>query len=96
MNGKGLILMFEESPYKIYVEVNVDVTKDGEIIPRAIHWDDGRVYEIDKITEVRRAASLIAGAMGIRYTIYIEGYRSHLFFGDNHRWFVEAKVEKTA
>ena len=52
--------MIEESPYKIYVDVNVEFTKDGSLIPKAIHWNDDKTYEIEKITDVRRAASLIA------------------------------------
>ncbi|MCR5103621.1 MAG: hypothetical protein K6B68_04095 [Eubacterium sp.] len=84
--------MIEESPYKIYVNVNVEFTKDGRLIPKAILWDDDKTYEIQKITDIRRSASLIAGATGIRYTIYVEGYESHLYYGDNHRWFVEGKV----
>ena len=87
--------MIEESPYKIYVNVNVEFTKDGRLIPKAILWDDDKTYEIQKITDIRRSASLIAGATGIRYTIYVEGYESHLYYGDNHRWFVEGKKGKT-
>ena len=86
--------MIEESPYKIYVDVNVEFQKDGTLIPRSIIWDDGKIYEIQKVTEVRRAASLVAGATGIRYTIYIDGYESHLYFGDNRRWFVEGKKKR--
>ena len=86
--------MIEESPYKIYVDVNVEFQKDGTLIPKSIIWDDGKVYEIQKVTNVRRAASLVAGATGIRYTIYIDGYESHLYFGDNRRWFVEGKKKR--
>jgi hypothetical protein len=86
--------MIEESPYKIYVDVNVEFQKDGTLIPRSIIWDDGKVYEIQKVTDVRRAASLVAGATGIRYTIYIDGYESHLYFGDNRRWLVEGKKKR--
>ncbi len=86
--------MIEESPYKIYVNVNVEFTKDGRLIPKAILWDDDKSYEIQKITDIRRSASLIAGATGIRYTIYVEGYESHLYYGDNHRWFVEGKQKR--
>ena len=86
--------MIEESPYKIYVDVNVEFQKDGTLIPRSIIWDDGKVYEIQKVTNVRRAASLVAGATGLRYTIYIDGYESHLYFGDNRRWFVEGKKKR--
>ena len=62
-----------------------------DLFPESIIWEDGTTYEIQKITDVRRAASLVAGAMGIRYTIYVDGYESHLYYGDNHRWFVECK-----
>ncbi len=86
--------MIEESPYKIYVDVNVEFQKDGTLIPKSIIGDDGKVYEIQKVTDVRRAASLVAGATGIRYTIYIDGYESHLYFGDNRRWFVEGKKKR--
>ena len=88
------VSMIAESPNKIYVDVNVECKKDGSLIPKAILWSDDKTYEIEKITDVRRAASLIAGATGVRYTIYIEGYESHLFYGDNHRWFVEGKTGK--
>ena len=37
--------MFEESPYKIYVDVNVEFTKDGSLIPRVIHWSDDNRYK---------------------------------------------------
>ena len=74
----------EDSPYKIYVDVNVEFTKEGELIPKVIHWSDDKTYEIQKITDIRRAASLTAGATGIRYTIYVEGYESHLYYGDDH------------
>lgn len=86
--------MFDESPYKIYVDVNVEFTKDGSLIPKAIHWDDGTTYEVQRITDVRRAANLRAGATGIRYTIYVDGYESHLYYGDDCRWFVEGKKKK--
>lgn len=88
--------MIDESPYKKYVDVNVEFTKEGKLIPRSIIWEDGTTYEIQKITDVRRAASLVAGAMGVRYTIYIDGYESHLYFGDNRRWFVESKEASMA
>ena len=82
--------MLEESPYKIYVDVNVEFTREGKLIPRSIIWEDGTVYEVQKITDIRRAACLRAGAAGIRYTIYVDGYEKHLYYGDNQRWFVEA------
>ena len=45
---------------------------------------------IDKVTDVRYAASLKAGGAGIRYTCQISGKERYLFLEDQ-RWFVDAK-----
>lgn len=76
---------------KVYVEVNVDFTSDGRMLPKKMVWTDGHVYEIQKVTDVRRAASLKAGGVGQRYTCIIDGKESHLFYEDNNLWFVERK-----
>lgn len=49
------------------------------------------VYEIQKVTDVRRAASLKAGGAGIRYTCIVDGKESHLFYEDNNMWFMEER-----
>ena len=54
-------------------------------------WKDGHVYEIQKVTDVRRAASLKAGGAGIRYTCIVDGKESHLFYEDNNMWFMEER-----
>ncbi len=82
--------MIEESPCKVYVDVNVEFTRDGRLIPRSIIWRDGAIYEIQRVTEIRRTANLATGGTGVRYTIYVDGFVKHLYYGDNHRWFVEA------
>ena len=51
----------------------------------------GHVYEIQKVTDVRRAASLKAGGSGIRYTCIVDGKESHLFYEDNNMWFMEER-----
>lgn len=75
---------------KVFVEVTAKFDTDGNITPLALLWEDGTVYEIDRITDVRRAASLKAGGTGIRYTVKIRGRQSYLFY-EGPRWFVEAK-----
>lgn len=72
---------------KVFVEV---FDTDGKITPLSLLWEDGTVYEIDRVLEVRRAASLKAGGMGMRYTVRIKGRQSYLFY-EEPRWFVEAK-----
>ena len=69
---------------KINLQVNADFDLDGNIRPRAITWEDGRVFEIDRILDVRRAASLKAGGLGIRYICRIRGKEVKLFNDEGH------------
>ncbi|MDF2502129.1 MAG: hypothetical protein K0Q77_2843 [Anaerosporomusa subterranea] len=75
---------------KIFVEIIAEHDLNGRTKPIAIKWEDGRVFEIDRVLDVRQAASLKAGGTGIRYTCRIRGKESYLF-DDEGRWFVEAK-----
>ena len=75
---------------KAYVGVNVEWTLDGKIIPKVIIWEDGRKFVIDRILDVRPAASLKVGGVGIRYTIRVRGKKTFLF-RSQYRWFVEAR-----
>lgn len=63
---------------------------DGAILPLEIRWEDGRRYPIDRVLDIRRAASLKAGGAGIRYTCRIGGHPKYLFLEEN-KWFVEAR-----
>jgi len=80
---------------RVYVEMLVKYTTDGTMTPAVLKWEDGTAYEIDKVTDVRRAASA-AGSMGLRYTVRILGQERRLFYEDTYsstgksRWFVES------
>ena len=84
---------------KVYVAVKADFTEDGTLLPRVITWENGEKFTIDKITDIRQAAAMKAGGQGDRYTIWIGGHQSYLFFersinltGNNiGRWFVERR-----
>ena len=76
---------------KIYVCVTAEFTPDGKLIPKSIQWEDGRVFDIQKVLDIRRAASLKAGGVGMRYTCQISGQQKYLFYEDNNLWFVEGK-----
>jgi len=76
---------------KKYVEVVASHAADGTIRPLAIKWDDGRIFNIDRVREARRATSLKVGGTGIRFLISVFGKDSYLFY-ENPRWFVEEKV----
>ncbi len=79
------------SDVKVYVDVDAHFSKDGELVPTAIIWENGHRYEIDKITQVARRASLKAGGCGIRYTCIVDGQQSYLFY-EVDKWFVERKT----
>ena len=75
---------------KVYVEVTAKFDTEGNITPLSVTWEDGTVYEIDRILDKRRAASLKAVGIGMRYTCRILGQRSYLYY-EEPRWFVEGK-----
>ncbi len=76
---------------KHYVEVIADTDVDGNMTPVAIVWDDGRRYNIERVTESCPASSLKTGGKGMRYTIQLGGRFKYLFY-EGPRWFVEARV----
>ena len=59
-------------PSKAYIGITSYTDPDGKIMPLSITWEDGRTFEIDRITDIRQAASK-AGGYGIRYTCYFLG-----------------------
>ena len=75
---------------KVYVEVTAKFDTEGNITPLSVTWEDGTVYEIDRILDKRRAASLKAGGIGMRYACRISGRKSYLYY-EEPRWFVEGK-----
>lgn len=76
---------------KVYVDVLAVFTKDGVLLPKKFMWEDGSEYEITRVTDIRRAASLKAGGVGERYTCMVEGRSVHLFYESENRWFMERK-----
>jgi len=52
-------------------------------------------YKIDKVLDIRQAASLKAGGAGIRYKIRVRDRETYLFLEENKtgdRWFMERKT----
>ena len=84
---------------KVYVEVLVDHDPEGRMRPRVITWEDGTKYEIDRVLDIRQAASPVGG-QGDRYTIRVRGKESYLYFERSPnltgnvigRWFVARKA----
>ena len=76
--------------HRAYVRVQVDVDEVGRVCPLRIYWEDGRRFEVDRLMDVRRAASTKVGGQGTRYTCRVLGREVYLF-EDDGRWFVEAR-----
>ena len=77
---------------KVYVEVTARFTVDGEFLPIAFIWEDGRRYEIDRIVRCQRCASPKAGVAIIRYTCLVGGRMCHLYCENNLQWFVQRRI----
>ena len=90
----------QETPSpKVYVKVDVGFDENGRMLPRSLVWEDGTIYLIDRVSDVRQAAAMKAGGQGDRYTISVQGRQSYLFFERSTnlsgrvigRWFVERR-----
>ncbi len=71
-----------------YIEVNAKMTTNGVVYPLEICWEDGKIFEIDKIVDIRNLASTKGGGVGIRYICKIKGKEKTLFLSD-YKWFIE-------
>ena len=79
--------------FKVYVDVYEYRRKDGTLLPISLFWDeDGerKRYKIDRITDIRPAASLKAGGAGIRYAVEIREKLACMFL-ENDGWFAERR-----
>lgn len=74
---------------KVYVDVTAEFSKEGVLTPKSFRWTDGSVYEIQRVKDIRRVASLKAGGVGMRYTCIVNGRESYLYYEDNNMWFME-------
>ena len=57
---------------KVYVEVTLKISPEGEVRPLTITFEDGIVYEIDRLKHRCRAHATKVSGTGIRYTIYLK------------------------
>ena len=85
---------YMETDLKVYVSVIEIRNKNGHVLPLAVVWEDGIRYKIDKVLDIRKAASIKVGGAGIRYTIRVRDRETYLFFEESKtgaKWFVERK-----
>ena len=75
---------------KVFVDLTASFTKDGSLLPLFFVWEDGIKYEIDRVIDNTKAASLKAGGQGQRYRCKVQGKEIFIFFEEG-KWFMEGK-----
>jgi hypothetical protein len=73
---------------KTFVKITAEHDINGHVRPVLMTWADDRKFTIDRIIDVRQAASLKGGGVGMRYTCRICNKEVFLF-DDEGRWFIE-------
>ena len=61
---------------------------DGSIIPLSVQFEDGHRCTVDRVLDIRPAASRKHGGAGIRYLCVVCGQQLILFM-DQNKWFHE-------
>ena len=80
----------ENNVKRVNVEVVARHDTSGKVVPLSITWPDGRKFEINRVYNICRAASLKAGGIGLRYSCRIAGKDAYLFYEDPV-WFMEGR-----
>ena len=84
----------EEERRKVYVEVDVTHRTDGTARPQRIKFENGEVYEIDRVKYCCRAASTKVGGTGLRYTVLICGTETSFLMKKTESGLWKAKTEQ--
>lgn len=77
---------------KVYVTVNAVFSPSGHVKPISFLWEDERCYQVDRVLDCQRAASLKAGGVGLRYTVMVRGKQTYMWLEDGeNKWFMEGR-----
>ena len=79
---------------KVYVAVTVHFTMDGKVLPMSFIWEDGQVYQIEKVKNVCQLDDRDFGGFRTMYICQVKGRVTHLYYesGPGGRWFLERKA----
>ena len=72
---------------KVYIKVSVVFDEDGQMLPRAFEWEDGRKYKIDRVLKKRPAHADKVGGQGDRFTIKVTEENNDQTFA---KWLVKS------
>jgi hypothetical protein len=68
-----------ENPYKVFVQIEATIDREGRITPHSLEWEDGIVYPIDAVLKVEDHCAARSGGGRVRYTIQVNGKASYLY-----------------
>ena len=88
--GKEIIDKRYDNPYKVRVRVAAVFQSNGDVVPYAFWWENGKLYEIDDVIGWERAASVRAGIIGMRYAMRVRD-RETFMYRDDDLWFMERR-----
>lgn len=74
---------------KEYVSVIVKFDENGNKKPLSLTYKD-KVYQVDRVIDVKNAVSMKVGGIGERYCVRIGVHQTNLFC-ERGKWFVEEK-----
>lgn len=75
---------------KVCVSVTAEFFKEGGVKPLFLAWEDGRIFQIDRVKSVERAPAKVGALLPIRYTCLISGKERWLYLEpEKMRWFIE-------
>lgn len=70
---------------KIPIEVMLKCMTDGKMLPLCIKWQNGCIYEIERIIDIKPR-----GPYSAIYKVMINGKQRCLYY-ENKKWLVESK-----
>ena len=71
------------------VNVIAEFTASGQLIPMAIRWKDGRIFDIEKVIYSNKCVGVVSGKASHRFKILVGGEERYLFYEANGQWFIE-------
>ncbi|MCK9251812.1 MAG: hypothetical protein M0P55_03565 [Clostridiales bacterium] len=75
----------------VFVKVLVDFGCVGDMEPVSITWPDGRVFQVDRVLDVR-IAPVKSGGSGVRYLCRILSREVPLYFNESTgQWWMDGR-----
>lgn len=77
--------------FKTITPINViaEFTVEGCLVPMAVRWKDGRIFDIEHIRYSNNCMGLMTSRKSHRYLVIISGEERNLYYEANGQWYIE-------